>query len=69
MTYLSVFLWLTTIYRLMLAVSAVPAGSEWGQFIRLWVSIEFLLMAVAAWLFAAVGWQWHKRGFTIGNSE
>ena len=67
MRFVAVVLWITAVYRLGLAATAFPNGTEWGRFIRLWVNIEFILLAVGFGLLAHATWVWYKSGFTIGN--
>ena len=67
MIYTAAALWVTAVYRLTLAASAFPSGTEWGRFIRLWVNVEFILLGVGFVLLANATWQFKRQHFTIGN--
>ena len=61
-------LWVSAVYRLTLAASAFPSGTEWGRFIRLWVNVEFILIGLMVIGFANATYQWSKSGLTIINN-
>lgn len=69
MKYAAVILWITALYRLGLAATAFPSGTEWGRFIRLWVSIEFILLGLAFIGFANATWEFAKQRLTLGNGD
>lgn len=58
-------LWLSAVYRIGLAASAFPTGTEWGELIRLWVSVEFFLWAISSILFALATREFHRRGIEL----
>lgn len=67
MKYAAVVMWITAIYRLGLAATAFPSGTEWGRFIRLWVNIEFILLGLGFVGFASATREFAKKNLTIGN--
>jgi len=62
-------MWITFLYRLFLAATAFPSGTEWGRFIRLWLNVEFILLGLVVGGFGNATWQWHKEQLTIQHGN